>query len=69
MPASASAAILAVQLLTLLEGPLVPAAEPPRPIAGSPPSAAAEAEAGPAPSWFVVRAAPSGEAATLVPTQ
>lgn len=60
MPASsAAAAILAVELLTLLEGPIVSPGEPP-PRESRPAASPIEAAA-PEP-WFVVRGGPSEEA-------
>lgn len=61
MLASGSAALLAVQLLTLLEGPLVGAPERlPRP---EPPAPAAPGEAPSGQSWLVVGAPAPAEPA------
>jgi hypothetical protein len=57
MPASGSAAILAVQMLTFLQGPLVASGEP-APPRQPPPSIQAQ-EARPVDTWLVVGASPT----------
>lgn len=67
MPTSGSAAVLAVQLLTFLQGPLVAPGEPTTP---RPPAPGIEApKAPPGEGWLVVRSPPPSERGPAAGTQ
>ncbi len=67
MPASGSAAVLAVQLLTFLHGPLVAPGEPTTP--RQPPPSIETSGPPPGEGWLVVRSPPPSEQRTAAGTQ